>query len=265
MKRLEMFFNLRPRYRVALAAVLGAATLLSQTANAGLVHTYEAAGVQTSSATNTNTNTFETASLGYHGSQTFNFSGDLTTTYTNTQFVNAANQYGGSGGTGKFLSVTDQYPVTLKLTKTSDPTVSAPQAYVGMWISAADAANKIEFFLGDSLIDTFTATSPYLSSLSTAYYGNPNTQFLGQNPSEPYVFVNFYSTDASNLFDKIVFTNIYPNSLGSQFETDNHTFSTTIQPPSAVPEPSSFALLGLGGFGMAISAYRRYRTTKSAV
>lgn len=255
---------LRAHSTFILGVAIFAATLIAQSVEAGLVHTYEAPGVQTSSAVNTNTITFDTASPGYHGSQTFSLPGDLTATYTNNQFVDAANQYGGAGGTGQYLAVTDQYPVTLSLTTTSNPSQSAPQAYMGMWISAADAANKIEFYLGNNLIDTFTATSAYLSSLATAYYGNPNSQFLGQNPTEPYVYVNFYSTDTSNMFDRVVFTNIYPNALGSEFEGDNHTFSTTIQPPAAVPEPSSFALLGIGGFGIAVSAYRRYRKNTSA-
>ncbi|WP_397570204.1 PEP-CTERM sorting domain-containing protein [Schlesneria sp. T3-172] len=247
-------------YRKVLAIAFAAVSLTFQSTEAGLVHTYEAAGVQTSSAVNTTTINFDSANPGYHGSQTFNLPGDLTATYTNNQFNNTANQYGGAGGNGQYLNVTDQFPVTLTLTKTSDPSQNAPQAYFGMWISAADAANKIEFFLGNTLVDTFTATASYLSSLSPAYYGNPNAPFLGANPSEPYVFVNFYSTDAGNVFDKIVFTNIYPNPLGSSFESDNHTFSTTIQPPANVPEPSSFALLGLGGIGIAVGAYRRRRS-----
>jgi hypothetical protein len=52
------------------------------------------------------------------------------------------------------------------------------------------------------------------------------------------------------MFNEIVFTNL-PG--GTNLETDNHTFSATLQAPAAVPEPSSLvygasAVILLSGF-----------------
>lgn len=46
---------------------------------------------------------------------------------------------------------------------------------------------------------------------------------------------------------------------GSFNGTANPGFEGIASTSSAVPEPSSFALLGLGGLGLAIGAYRRHR------
>ena len=61
------------------------------------------------------------------------------------------------------------------------------------------------------------------------------------------------------MFNKIVLRNV-PGG-GTYFESDNHTFSTTIQPNITVPEPSSLALIGLGSLGLAIGSFRRYLQT----
>ncbi len=48
------------------------------------------------------------------------------------------------------------------------------------------------------------------------------------------------------------------NNYGGEFVRLNEV-AFGAQAPAAVPEPSSFALLGLGAVGLAIDAYRRRR------
>jgi hypothetical protein len=208
---------------------------LAQAAQATLVVTVEAPGVQTSSALNATTIDFNSVSTGYKGLQTFLLPGPSTVTYVGNQFVIPADQYGGAGGVGNYLSIQANNSVTLSL--------STPQAYFGMWLSAADSANQIEFFNGSQMVGSFSATGPLMSSLPATYLGNPNSQFLGDDPTEKFAFVNFYAPGVSDMFNEIVFTNL-PG--GTNFESDNHTFSTTLQAPSAVPEPSSLVFCTSG-------------------
>jgi hypothetical protein len=226
------------RVRVANYSAIVFGMLFVQSTYASIMETVENPGIQTSTVLNTTVITFDSASTGYHGSQTFSLPGNLTATYSGTSFVYAANQYGGAGGNTNYLAVKDNNPITV--------TLSASQAYFGMWLSAADPANEIQFYNGDTLLDTFSATGPFLSSLGSAYKGNPNSPFLGYDPSEKFAFVNFFASTSSDKFNKIVLTNI--PGKGTIFESDNHAFSTTLQAPShgttlqslsSVPEPST--------------------------
>ena len=215
---------------------------LARAAQANLVVTVEPPGVQTSSAVNATTIDFNSVSTGYKGLQTFLLPGPSTATYTGTQFVLPADQYGGAGGVGNYLAIQANNSVTLSL--------STPQAYFGLWLSAADSANQIEFFNGSQMVGFFSAAGPVISSLPAAYLGNPNSQFLGDDGTEKFAFINFFASGVSDMFNAIVFTNL-PGA--TTFESDNHTFSTTLQPPSAVPEPSSLvsgvmAVILLSGF-----------------
>ena len=68
-------------------------------------------------------------------------------------------------------------------------TLSAPQAYFGLWVSAADAFNQLYFYLDSKLVDSFTQTLALLDRipsgpLPTGYNGNPTADFLGYNPRE---------------------------------------------------------------------------------
>jgi len=125
-------------------------------------------------------------------------------------------------------------------------TLTGLQSYFGVYWAAGDRENRLSFYNGATLLQTF-AVSDFSGGLSSAYYGNPNT---GQDLSEPFVYLNFYGT-AGTQFDKIVFWN--NSSIGTGFETDNHSIA------SAVPEPSTFGLLLAGLGGIVALARRRVR------
>lgn len=161
--------------------------------------------------------------------------------------------WGGSKGS-QYMEPNGQ--ATLKL--------NSAQRYFGMWWSAGDATNILDFYSGDSLLHSFT-TADVISFLqakpdSSAYYGNPNANYQGRNTNEPYAFLNFYA-DPNNLdvtFDKIVFTH-------AQFESDNHTIAktygktsgTSIYEPESTPEPASIlGLVGMSLLGL-VSARKR--------
>ena len=226
---------MRGRRSKAVVAI-GLSLLFAPASRAAIVTTIEAPGVQTSSAIDKQVINFDSAGQGWHYQQVFNLTG-LTVTYDGNQFVEKAGQYGGAGGTGQYLGVQQDTPeqddsVTISL--------STPQAYFGLWFSAADPYNKIQIYNGSTLLYTFTGTGSEMSALPGTYLGNPNSAFLGQNGTQNYAFVNFYAQTSGDMFNKIVLTNLYGG--GTELESDNHTFSATLQP---VPEPSSIASIGI--------------------
>ena len=157
-----------------------------------------------------------------------------------------------------YLGVTRSDSVTISL--------STPQAYFGIWYSAADKFNDLSFYRGTTLLASVTGTGPVLSVLPSSYNGNPTAAFHGQDSNEKFVFIDFSAQTTDDMFDKIVLSNGGGTTI---FESDNHTFSAAIQNPppgmSAVPEPNTFALIGVGGLGVAIhELFRRCRRKSSS-
>lgn len=104
---------------------------------------------------------------------------------------------------------------TLRLDKDS--------SYFGMWWSAGDPNNVLNFYEGSQLVGSFS-TASLLDLLPSDYYGNPKDRTMNSN--EAYAFINFYG-DAKTAWDKIVLTN--NNSSG--FESDNYTTRVTAWNP----------------------------------
>lgn len=236
--------SLRPIVSLAIFLSL----LGSGSASADLVLTANDPGSQQSTIAGVTTQTFNSIDTGRYQSLDVGI-GKLSA--DNLEIVKA-DSYGGAGGSGHYFSVGAQSGgVTATLT------LNTPQAYFGMWWSAADALNKLTFLSGGKTVATFDSSAA-LGSLSSAYLGNPNGS---GNDGEKYAYLNFYGTNGTT-FDQIVFSNA---NTGTGFESDNWSVTTKEVPPpypgtiinGVVPEPRSLVLMGLGFFGVA--GYLRHR------
>ncbi|MSV77387.1 MAG: LPXTG cell wall anchor domain-containing protein [Actinobacteria bacterium] len=140
------------------------------------------------------------------------------------------NSYGGAstqaivptrGGNGtNYATVWPGAPMTL--------TLNEPATYFGLWWSAGDGNNLLEFYSGNTLVGTFSFESLMTALQSQTlqsdgnngpiydtqdYYGNPvNTEDGG----EPFAYLHVFAT-AGKTFDKVVVTQI----TGGGFEFDN--------------------------------------------
>ena len=121
-------------------------------------------------------------------------------------------------------------------------TLAADQKYFGLWWSAGDVNNKLEFYnASNQLVGSFVSSdiTAAIRRLPTAtqssYAGNP-TQTSKTNTGEYYAYLNFFAT-GNTTFNKIVFTNL----TSTGFETDNHAVATSYNKIRgqnvAVPEP----------------------------
>jgi hypothetical protein len=242
----------------ALAALLAASTVARADT---FVLNYEAPGVQTTTATFSvvGVETFNEQPVGINptGFTTdFGTGGAITGVYSgpNGVQIKAATDDGGAGGTGNYIVAYGDQPYTLTLS--SNPTLD-PEGinYFGFWLSALDFGNIVTFYRdGVELYQVTPAEVSAITELNPAYYGNPNPAFLGQNSSQPYVFINFYDTDGT--FNQVTFTE--DPAVGG-YESDNQTvgFYTKTGGVGGVPEPSTWAML-ITGFGLiALSRWRR--------
>jgi len=125
--------------------------------------------------------------------------------------IKNADQYGGANGT--------RYAVEgLGVVPTTTLSLNQSSSYFGMWWSAGDAANQLNFYKSGSLVASFD-TANLMSQLSSAYNGNPNSgTYHGQDSGEKFGFINFIG-DATTSWDQIQFS----NNAGSGFEADNYT------------------------------------------
>jgi hypothetical protein len=176
--------------------------------------------------------------------------GAISGSYSGGLEMYAADQYGGAGGTGYYpelFSTGNGYTLTLTTSGTL-PGVN----YFGLWFSALDSGNELQFYENNTLLLTFTPAMfeslvGACPSKTNAFCGNPNTDFLNDDSGEQFAFLNFF--DQNGYFNKIVFT----ESGGGGFESDNHTVAYMDPPtPSGTvisgeaPEPGSFVLLVSG-------------------
>ena len=229
-----------------------------------MVVTYEVAGVMTSPVLSSYTYDFN--SIGTGSKSNISWTGWGGTGTFSSVKVNPPDQYGGANNSNYAFS-SDSTQTTLAL--------STRVSYFGIWWSAGDSGNILDFYSGATKI--FTFTSSVLDGLSTSYNGNPNSAFRGQNSAQKYAYINFFVQSGEQI-DKVI-------ARGSNFESDNGTLrdpayglvvgdgatlpgtavaqynvndagsQTTVTDVSqinntSVPEPSSLSLiaLGLGSF-----------------
>jgi len=249
------------------------ATLLTLPAEASLVVTYaESPNLVTSSLANTQVYNFDSLSSGTHANVSW-MSNDPTPVLVgsyNNLLIKSVDSYGGAvdaaypGGSPYSVQGLNQLSSTTL-------TLSAPSAYFGLWWSAGDAANKMDFYSSGTLVAEFT-TANLMDHLSKSYYGNPRSRALDKN--EPFGFINFFA-DPGTVWDEIVFSN---TSGGSGFESDNDTTRVAPWTPAegpmpgvplervsghtvtlltAIPEPSGLAITG-SVLALGLSLRRRF-------
>ena len=248
----------RPSLFALAVAVLAAAIFSKPASCDSFTASYLAAGVQTPSATN-NVNTFGGLTyVPYLNYTTFN-STSFSGSYAGNFSLPAADQFGGADGSGNYISTTSSYTLT----------INTPVNYFGLWFSALDGGNQLQFYRDSVLLYTFTPAT-YQSlvgacpSSSNAFCGNPTTKFKGQDSGEQFAYLNFVDTDG--MFNKITFTQ---TTSGGAFESDNHAVAILNNPTGngqlgtaiVTPEPSSWilALTGLGAIAT-VMAMRRSAT-----
>lgn len=118
-------------------------------------------------------------------------------------------------------------------------TLATQVNYFGFYSGSLDLYNKVEFFLNNTLVDSFTGGDINAMAFPTSpTNGN-------QSQAE---YVNYFTTvgDSQAFFDRVVYS-----SSSDAFETDNHSFGVAAIPAAvAVPEPGSLMLMGLAGLGL---------------
>ncbi|HLP22846.1 MAG TPA: hypothetical protein VK139_02250 [Microbacteriaceae bacterium] len=156
-----------------------------------------------------------------------------------------------TGGSGSnYAAIWPGAPVTLTLT--------TPATYLGVWWTAGDPFNQLDFYSGSTLVGTFSfqtlvdaLQNPTLNGQSgvtyntSDYYGNPVD---GQDVFEPFAYLHVFAAEGST-FDKVVFTEL-PGT--GAFEFDNVTVANGVQtiqntlvslapPPTSTPTPAPAA------------------------
>lgn len=222
-------------------SLAGTFFLVSSIASASIIFTHEAPSVQQTTVAGSITENFNALAAGPVGPYV-----SAVGTYSTGGVIVLPDAFGGANQT-KYISVgiqsgTSQY----------DLTFGGLRTYFGFYWAAGDGRNRVDFYEGATLKATF-AVSDITPTLSAAYFGNPNT---GENGAEPYVYLNFTSSDLSSRFDRVVFRQL---AGGGGFETDNHSVFDQLITPPGVPEPSSwlFAISGISGFVLLFRRPRR--------
>ena len=223
------------------AMAIGALTIAGASYGFGdtITASYLAAGVQTPAGITTHYETFTNASS--HPFTT-NFNGSsYIGTYSGGVTWQNANAYGGAGGTGKYPTTSSSYTLTINTTAN----------YFGLWFSALDAGNQLQFYRDRTLLYSFTPAD-FIGLVGncpgTGFCGNPNNH---ADPKEQFAYLNFY--DANGAFNKVVFSQL----TSAGFESDNHAVAMLSGPPGGTvipraPEPATLGafLLGAGLIGL---------------
>jgi hypothetical protein len=199
--------------KTAILSILLAATALP--ASAELIVTYaENPDANLSSLANTAVFTFDNLPTGVDRNVSWNGVGTF-----NELYVKNTDMYGGAANAanpdGTKYSLQGAGTGMLSSTLTLDHNSS----YFGLWWSAGDAANVLQFYENSTLVGTFT-TGSLMNLLPSSYDGNPKDRALDHN--EPFGFINFFGAPGT-VWNKVVLSN--NNSSG--FESDNYTTRNT--------------------------------------
>lgn len=219
--------------------------------------TFEAAGVQNTTRTvfgklvetftgrdannATFTNTFN---------PTFSVSYSTIATLPNDNNGGAGPVQGAAGG--RYMRVAGNSSETITINQTAGRGTN----YFGMYVSAFDPGNFVDFRRGGTTVFTFAPANLLAAvgacpNVANPYCGNPRN---GAVPAEPFVFINF--VNKTSFFDEVVIRQASPVNVNAGYQTDNHTFG-------AVPEPATWLML-LAGFGMVGVTARRRNTAVAA-
>lgn len=160
--------------------------------------------------------------------------------------VDTPNKYGAVDGVGKYLFIRDTEGRSVEDNPGVTLTFDEPVAYFGFWWSAGDHANRLQVTLVDGTVmgvetGLVWGSEGFVQSLASVggHMGNPTGPFLDQNNHEPYAYLNLTSKDECSKIAKVRFH-------GRNFETDNHTVTTTlIDPPGTlIPLAPQFGSAG---------------------
>jgi hypothetical protein len=242
-------------YRVHIVIVAATCGIQTFQAQASILVTAEAPGVQASMVPDVATENFDSFAPGRYTTLMTDVG-----TYSSSVAVVAAGVFGGAGGNGRYMGVGSH-------SGTAEGSLvfqGGAQAYFGFWWSAADSSNFIDFYLGSTLLGSFEPGSALAALTDPAYFGNPNG---GGNSIEKYAYINFVGTGGTT-FDRVVFR----SSIARGFESDNHSILATQIPVNAipgdeigeiptvqVPEPSSFLMWIMGIVGIHANRRRENR------
>ena len=207
---------------------------LALSSNAQLAFTIENAGVTSTSVPGVITEDFDSRPLGA-------FSGSTPVgSFSSGGVIYSADVYGGANNS-QFMRPT-QGPVTI--------TLPAAENYFGVWWSAGDVNNWLEFFDGATSLGVYQVGTiiPFLDS---SYYGNPVPgPNLGGNKGEPYAYLNFTTTGSEHI-TSVKFS-------GPNFEFDNISITEEKITPPGHSVPDGGATIGLLGGGLlGLAALRR--------